>query len=88
MADRAVTKTCKDAYGDILALCSDNGDFWSPRQKHEVINDIECNLHTYYVLWIDVGRTEIRVVAGPTGKYLRTDRDSTSRNNLSDLPDC
>lgn len=33
-------------------------------------------------------RTPIRVVNGPTGKYLRTDKDSTSKNNLDDLPDC
>ena len=34
------------------------------------------------------GRTEIRVVNGPNGKYLRTDRDDTERNNLRDLPNC
>ena len=30
----------------------------------------------------------IHVVNGPRGKYLRTDRDSTVKNNLDDLPDC
>ncbi len=84
--DRAVTKTRKDNNGDITALCNP-GDYWSPRSKNDAINDIESGTHTYYVPWVG-GRTEIRVVNGPNGKYLRTDRDSTSRNNLDDLPDC
>ena len=86
MADRPVRKTRKDRDGDILALCND-GSGWSPRQKADAIRDIETSTHTYHVPWTD-GRTEIRVVNGPTGKYLRTDRDNTSRNNLDDLPDC
>ena len=86
MADRAVRKTGKDRDGDITSLCN-AGDFWSPRTKSAAINDIETGAHTYYVPWTD-GRTEIRVVNGPSGKYLRTDRDNTSRNNLDDLPDC
>ena len=61
---------------------------WSPRGKWEVISDIESRLHTYYVLWAGGRRTEIRVVKGQSGKYLRTDSDGTSRNNLDDLPDC
>lgn len=86
MADRAVYKTRKDDDGDILGLCND-GAQWSPRRKWDAISDIENGVHTYYVPWKD-GRTEIRVVDGPTGKYLRTDRDGTARNNLDDLPDC
>ena len=50
-------------------------------------SDIESRAHTYHVPWTD-GRTEIRVVNGAKGKYLRTDRDNTTRNNLDDLPDC
>lgn len=86
MADRPVRKTRKDKDGDILALCND-GSHWSPRLKADAIRDIETGTHTYHVPWTD-GRTEIRVVNGPTGKYLRTDHDNTSRNNLDDLPDC
>ena len=86
MADRAVRKTRKDIEGDITALCND-GDFWSPRLKHDAINDIDYGVHTYHVPW-KTGRTEIRVVNGPRGKYLRTDRDNTQKNNLDDLPDC
>lgn len=86
MADRAVRRTGKNAQGDITSLC-DDGAAWSPRRKSDAIRDIELGLHTYQVPWT-AGRTEIRVVDGPAGKYLRTDRDGTTRNNLDDLPDC
>lgn len=86
MADRAVNKTGKNNQGDITSLCNE-GAFWSPRRKADAISDIESGTNTYHVPWTS-GRTEIRVVNGPTGKYLRTDRDSTAKNNLDDLPDC
>lgn len=88
MAGRFVKKTHKDKYGDILALCGDNADSWSPRKITDVINDIERGFHTYYVTLPGVGKTKIHVADGPTGKYLRTDHDSTTHNNLNDLPDC
>lgn len=86
MADRPVRKTGKDKDGDITSLC-DAGSSWSPRSKIAAINDIESGTHTYHVPWKS-GRTEIKVVNGSNGKYLRTDRDDTSKNNLDDLPDC
>lgn len=86
MSDRPVRQTRKDKDGDILSLCN-SGSSWSPRNKWDAINDIESGQHTYHVPWVN-GRTEIRVVNGPNGKYLRTDRDNTSRNNLDDLPSC
>ena len=86
MADREVTQTRKDQYGDITALCNPSS-LWSPRSKDDVIRDIESRTHTYHVQWPDK-RTEIHVVNGATGKYLRTQRDNTTRNNLFDLPDC
>lgn len=86
MADRAVTRTGKDVDGDITRLCNP-GESWSPRSKQDAIYDIESGNHTYYVPW-NSGRTEIRVVPGPNGKYLRTDRDGTSKNNLDDLDNC
>lgn len=85
MADRAVRQTGKSQNGDILSL-KDAGQSWSPRLKADAISDIESRIHTYYVPW-NSGRTEIRVVNGEHGKYLRTDRDATTRNNLLDLPD-
>lgn len=86
MADRAVYKTGKDRDGDITKLCN-GGELWSPRDKSDAIRDIENRVHSYYVPWKS-GRTEIRVVQGNNGKYLRTDQDGTSKNNLDDLPDC
>jgi len=86
MNDREVRNTGKDNDGDITKLC-DPGQSWSPRSKADAIRDIENSTHTYHVPWKS-GRTEIRVVNGANGKYLRTDRDNTSRNNLDDLPDC
>jgi len=87
MAERAVVKSKKNRSGDILALCNPSG-YWSPRSKADVIRDIELRIHQYFVPWNDGTKTPIRVVNGSTGKYLRTDKDNTSRNNLNDLPDC
>lgn len=87
MADRQVTRSRKDRDGDILALCNP-GQSWSPRQKRNAISDIESRTHSYYVNVSGVGRVDIHVVRGQSGKYLRTDPDRTSRNNLDDLPDC
>jgi len=86
MADRPVRKTGKDSDGDITSLCNDGSD-WSPRSKSSAISDIENGSHSYYVPWTS-GRTEISVVDGATGKYLRSNHDGSSSNNLADLPDC
>ncbi|MGN7858944.1 DUF3892 domain-containing protein [Microbacterium sp. 22303] len=85
MADRRVTHSRKNRDGDITAIGTP-GQSWSPRAKADAVSDIELRLHTYYVQWPEK-RTEIRVVNGTTGKYLRTDRDNTTRNNLDDPPD-
>ena len=87
MAKRYVRATGKDADGDITRLCN-SSQVWSPRSKQGAISDIESGRHTYWVNWTGSPETQIRVVNGPNGKYLRTDRDRTSRNNLDDLPDC
>ncbi len=87
MAKRYVRATGKDRQGDITRLCN-AGDYWSPRSKADAIGDIETGAHSYWVNWANYPETQIRVVQGATGKYLRTDRDTTSRNNLDDLPDC
>lgn len=87
MADRAVTHTGKDEDGDILRLCNPS-TAWSTREKADAIRDIESRTHRYYVPWPEGKETEVRVVEGLTGKYLRTDRDDTPRNNLDDLPNC
>jgi len=81
-----VTQTGKDDKGDITSLCNP-GTSWSPRSTAVAIQDIDSGDHTYHVKWPGK-RTEIRVVKGLNGRYLRTDRDETTRNNLFDLPDC
>lgn len=87
MAQRQVTRTQKDRDGDITALCN-GAATWSPRTKADTIRDIEIGAHSYFVQWSDGKRTTVRVVNGSSGKYLRTDRDTTTNNNLDDLPDC
>ena len=86
MADRKVTQSGKDPDGDITALCNP-GQSWSPRRKKDAISDIESGTHSYYVM-SGSQRVDIHVVKGTSGKYLRTDPDKTSSNNLDDLPDC
>jgi len=86
MFEREVKNTKKDSDGDILALCN-SSKIWSPRQKFDVISEIENGNYRYYVRWKDY-ITYIKVVNGNNGKYLRTDHDDTTRNNLNDLPDC
>lgn len=87
MAKRYVRATGKNSQGDITSLCN-AGEPWSPRSKANAISDIDTGTHEYWVNWVNSPETKIKVVNGPSGKYLRTDRDSTSRNNLDDLPDC
>ncbi len=82
-----MTKTRKDRDGDILALCNPN-EGWLTRKKEDAINDIENGNHQYYVVWRG-NRKVIHVVNDRLkGKYLRTGRDETERNNLDDLPNC
>lgn len=87
MPDRKVTATRKDAQGVIRALCNPEAP-WSPLAKNQAIADIDGGKHRYFVAWPDGVKTWIRTVPGPSGKYLRTDKDTSTVNNLLDLPDC
>lgn len=87
MADRRATRSRKDSDGDITALCNPS-EGWSPRSKANAIADIESGTQSYYVKEPGTARSNIRVVNGPTGKYLRSDPDPSSKNNLDNLPDC
>ena len=87
MADRAIRQARHDADGDVTAI-GDNGQSWSPVLKNDAIYHIDNGIHRYYVPWLKSAHTWIRVVDDPNGKYLRTDRDATSKNNLDDLPEC
>lgn len=84
MSDRRVTSTGKDADGDITKLCG----YWGSASKHQAIIDIENGSHTYYVQDQYGRRADVQVVNGQTGKYLRTDPNSTCSDNLDNLPDC
>ncbi len=74
---RQVKATGKDDEGDITSLKGGFGDV----PIAQAIREIEQGAASYAV-----GDSEIGVVNGPTGKYLRTAPDSTSSNNLDDLP--
>ena len=84
MAERRVTNTGKDAHRDITALCGR----WGRASKPEAIRDIEYRRHTYYVQDVYGRRANVHVVNGSTGKYLRTDPNSSCSDNLDNLPDC
>ncbi|HKI79915.1 MAG TPA: DUF3892 domain-containing protein [Ignavibacteriaceae bacterium] len=85
MIKRIITRTRK-FNGEITDLYNYN-EWWSPRSKTDAIIDIQSRKYRYIVKWPEK-ETEILIVIGSEGKYLRTDRDSTDKNNLLDLPDC
>jgi hypothetical protein len=84
MADRRVTSTGKDNSGDITSLCGS----WGSQSKASAIIDIESGTHRYYTHASNGAEADVEVVNGATGKYLRTDPDKTTADNLGDLPDC
>lgn len=85
MAIREVTMCRKDDDGDIVALCNPDA-LWSPRLKGDAINDIENNIHTYYVLRKGK-RVDIKVFKNINGRSLGTDTMKTVTNNLVNLQD-
>lgn len=86
MVERKVTGSKKDVSGNIVALCN-LSEWWSPRFTIEAIDDIQEQFYSYYVI-VDGQKVDIKVINGPSGKYLRTDPDKTEMNNLDYLPDC
>ena len=84
MADRRVTRTGKDYYGNITSLCG----LWGSVSKEGAISDIEYGWHTYYVQDVLGRRADVHVVNTAYGKYLRTDPNSSCSDNLDNLPNC
>lgn len=84
--NRRIRQTDKDKDGDIIRVCNPD-ESWSPREKRDVINDIETGRHSYYVIWRD-RRVHVIVVSGPRGKHIRTEPDLTVKDNLAELPPC
>lgn len=64
---------------------SKNGGWKWTRQQ--VIDSIEAGTNTFYTL-VNGNRGDIRVVNGPTGKYVRTCADGKWNDNLLSLPEC
>jgi hypothetical protein len=85
MIERRITKIKKNKEGDIVALCNSEA-YWSPRNLEKVIEDIEIRKVSYIVHWEDDTITKIELVNGPSGKYLRTKRQKSPRNDLFELP--
>lgn len=86
MIERQITNTKKDSSGNIVMLCNPV-EWWSPRSASEILYDIEEAMYLYFVR-VDGQKVEIKVINELTRKYLRTDPDKTTKNNLEDLPGC
>ena len=84
--ERRVRKTGKDKDGDITSLCN-TAESWSPRSRAKAIEDIEGGSIKYYVEE-QTPRTYVQVKVRNGKKYLQTTADTTSKNNLDNLPDC
>ena len=91
MANLQVTSVHRDGDGDTTAICGPWGTDAEVvyHQKADAIRNITLGTHTYYVWWQPGNfATIVRAVPGPTGMYLRTDKDATTKNNLDELPFC
>lgn len=81
MAERRITHVRRDRYGVTTHVA------WPGVWEATVpaaIGTIDARTHSYYVQWPEK-RTEVGVVnANP--RFLKTDRDNTTKNNLDDLP--
>lgn len=86
MADRKVTHTGKDKDGDITKLC--NHAVWGDVSRALAIQQIDKKTHSYFVQQPGTSRVEVRVVTRNGRKHLQTTADSSSANNLDNLPDC
>lgn len=93
MASFQVVKTDKASewaggqHKHIAALCLEGG---RRVPKATAIANIESKVESYYT-YADGQRANVEVVqrcGRCSSKYLRTDRDSTIRDNLLSLPDC
>ena len=82
---RVVRATRKDSDGDITHLCN-SSEGWSPRPKSGAISDIEGGTIVYRVK--STSGPIVDVISGSSGKYLRSRPDSSTSDNLDNLPDC
>ena len=85
MADRLVTHAFRNTEGDILTLGNPD-ESWTQRHTEWAIQDIQNDRHNYFVEREGGGSWPIEVVDGAFGPYLRARADSSTENNLDNLP--
>ena len=87
MENREVTKTIKNQYGEVVALCND-AELRSPKLRSIAIPEIELNINRYYVKSED-DEVEVQVKNGEgIKKVLITDPSLSNSDLLQNLPDC
>ncbi|MFZ1289598.1 MAG: DUF3892 domain-containing protein [Melioribacteraceae bacterium] len=86
MIKRRVIRSRKEN-GDITAL-GNPFEYWNPKFKKDVIEEIETGLYNYFVKLADSTEISVSVIVGKEGKYLSTELDLTTSNYLLKLPDC
>jgi Protein of unknown function (DUF3892) len=84
VSNRQVTATSKTTAGEITKLCGE----WGAESTPGAIAEIENGIHRYFTVASNGSEIDVKVLSGEDGKYLRTDPDKTSADNLVDLPDC
>lgn len=96
-ADFGIEKVRKGNNGNITSLLLHRLETDNSMQrlgwysKTDVINSIEKDNRTYMTITIENGTwykgSDVHVVTTIWGKYLRTDQNSTSEDNLGNLPE-
>jgi len=82
MADRRrVTATAKDEDGDIQALCGS----WGRVERKWAVRPIKEGTYEYFVRDKEGAEATVHVYADA---FLRTDPNSSCKDNLDKLPDC
>ena len=79
-----INKILRDHAYEGITHVGNNGGKWTTFQ---VIAWIESRTHTFYT-YVAGKRSDVRVVIGPNGKYLRTYADDVWNDNLLALPEC
>lgn len=87
MENREVTKTIKNQFGEVVALCND-AELWSPKLRSIAIPEIELSINRYFVK-MDDEEIEIKVSNGnDSKKVLIVDPQKSKTDLLLLLPDC
>lgn len=85
MSDKQITYVTKggDTHESITRLGSDSFN----ETKSEIIEQIEGKKNSFYTKDAAGVRSDVLVVDGKNGKYLRAHKDGSPNNNLLSLPD-